>query len=67
VRVLSFDNFYFPDLGDSGTMYRDIVDEFPDQKILFIGKPGDFSVSSKVLSKVSFLNGKEAFYIVENE
>lgn len=64
VRVLSFDKFYFPDLGDTGTKYEDIVQESPDKKILFIGKPGDF-LQKEILYSVDFLNGEKAFEVVE--
>ena len=66
IRVLNFDKFYFPDLGDSGTMYKDIVERFPNEKMLFIGKPGDFPPDAKILYEVNFLNGSSAFEITEN-
>ena len=66
VRVLRFDKYYFPDLGDMGTKYEDIVRENPEKKILFIGKPGDFPEYKEVLTRIDFLNGEEAFEIVEN-
>lgn len=65
VRVLRFDKYYFPDLGDEGTRYGDVVNANPDKKILFIGKPGDFPEYVKVLKKVNFLDGEIAFEIVE--
>jgi len=65
VRVLAFDKFNFPDLGDEGTRYEDIVSKNPDEKILFIGKPGDFPVGSEVVYEVDFLNGNPAFEIVK--
>src|SRR3989344_2015842 len=43
VRVLRFDKFYFPDLGDKETQFGDIRNKNLDKKILFVGKPGDFS------------------------
>lgn len=66
VRVLRFDKYYFPDLGDFGTKYDDIIKANPNKKILFIGKPGDFPNYKKVLERINFLNGDEAFEIVEN-
>ena len=65
VRVLRFDKYYFPDLGDKGTKYDDIVKANPDKKILFIGKNGDFPEYKKVLERINFLNGETAFEIVE--
>ena len=65
VRVLRFDKLYFPDLGDDGTKYKDIVAENPDQKILFIGKPGDFPNDIKRLFTINFLNNQRAFEIIE--
>ncbi len=66
VRVLRFDKYYFPDLGDEGTKYNDIVKENPDKKILFIGKSGDFPENVKILERINFLNNEPAFEIVEN-
>jgi len=66
VRVLRFDKYYFPDLGDEGTKYKDIVRDNPSKKILFIGKKGDFPDYKKVLKQVNFLNNEPAFEIVEN-
>jgi 4-amino-4-deoxy-L-arabinose transferase-like glycosyltransferase len=63
VRVLKFDKFYFPDLGDLGTRYQDVINENPGKKILFIGKPGDFPPQAKVLKDIYFLNGQKAFEI----
>lgn len=72
VRVLRYGDyedpnriFFFPDLGDEGTRYGDIVSQNPGKKILFIGKKGDFPDGAKVLETISFLNGREAFEIVE--
>lgn len=65
VWVLKFDKFYFPDLGDKGTHYQDIVSKNPSKKILFIGKPGDFPDGMKVLKEINFLNGDGDFQIVE--
>jgi hypothetical protein len=67
VWVLKFDKFYFPDLGDSGTQYQDVVNANPGKKILFIGKPGDFPAYIPVLKTINFLNGNTAFEIVERE
>lgn len=65
VRVLNFAKFYFPDLGDKGTRFEDIVRENPDKKLLFIGKGGDFPKEQTRLFTVNFLNGDNAFDIVE--
>jgi 4-amino-4-deoxy-L-arabinose transferase-like glycosyltransferase len=65
VRVLRFGKYYFPDLGDEGTQYKDIVERNPDKKILFIGKPGDFPEEAARVMEVNFLNGKPAFELVE--
>jgi len=67
VRVLKFDKFYFPDLGDKGTQYQDIINANPGKKILFIGKPGDFPVYIPRLLTVKFLNDEVAFEIVEKQ
>lgn len=65
IWVLKFDKFYFPDLGDNGTRYQDIVNANPGKKILFIGKQGDFPDNLPKLLTVDFLNGNRAFEIVE--
>lgn len=65
VRVLKFDKFYFPDLGDEGTRFADIVKANPNKKILFVGKSGDFPPEKEILYQVDFLNGDPAFEIVE--
>lgn len=66
IRVLSFDKYYFPDLGDRGTRYEDILAKNPSKKILFIGKPGDFPPDLPKLYEVNFLNGDSAFEVVES-
>ncbi len=66
VRVLRFDKYYFPDLGDSGTQHKDILKENEDMKILFIGKQNDFPEDLKRLKTVDFLDGSRAFDIVDN-
>jgi 4-amino-4-deoxy-L-arabinose transferase-like glycosyltransferase len=66
VRVLRFDKFYFPDLGDEGTKYEDILKENKDKRILFIGKQNDFPDNVKRLKTIDFLNGERAFDIVED-
>ncbi|MBI2600851.1 glycosyltransferase family 39 protein [Candidatus Daviesbacteria bacterium] len=65
VRVVKFDKFYFPDLGDKGTKFDDIVSKNPGKRILFIGIPGDFPSSITPIKKVDFLNGNHAFEIIE--
>lgn len=66
VRVLRFDKYYFPDLGDEGTKYQDIVKSNPNEKLLFIGKSGDFPPEAKILERINFLDGTEAFEITTN-
>lgn len=66
VRVLRFDKYYFPDLGDEGTKYNDIKKENPNKNILFIGKKGDFPTDAKILERIIFLDGSEAFEITAN-
>lgn len=65
VRVLKFDKFYFPDLGDKGTQFADIVKENQGKKLLFIGRDVDFPKETPRLLTVDFLNGERAFDIVE--
>lgn len=65
VWVLRFDKFYFPDLGDKGTQFADIVKENPGKKLLFIGRAGDFPKEIPRKLSVNFLNGENAFDIVE--
>lgn len=67
IRVLSFDKFYFPDLGDQGTKFIDIINKNPDKKILFIGKSNDFPTNVPRLKKITFLNLDPAFDIVEHK
>lgn len=66
VRVLRFDRFYFPDLGDEGTRYEDVIKANKGKKILFIGKPGDFPTDAKILERIHFLNNEPAFEITTN-
>lgn len=65
VWVLRFDKFYFPDLGDKGTQFSDIVKSNKSKKTLFIGRKGDFPKEIPRLLSVNFLNGENAFDIVE--
>jgi hypothetical protein len=65
IWVLRFDKFYFPDLGDTGTEFQDIVAANPGKKILFIGRQSDFPVSMPRLATIDFLDGSRAFDIVE--
>jgi hypothetical protein len=65
IWVLKFDKFYFPDLGDPGTHYQDIVRANPGKKMLFIGKPGDFPLQTPILDQINFLDGKGDFQIVQ--
>lgn len=65
VRVLRFDKFYFPDLGDKGTQYKDVIKSEPGKKLLIIGKPGDFPKDAPILKTVKFLDNSEAFEITE--
>ena len=65
VRVLKFDKYYFPDLGDKGTQFVDIVKMNLGRKMLFIGRTGDFPKEIPRLFTINFLNGENAFDIVE--
>ncbi len=65
VWVLKFDKYYFPDLGDKGTEFSDIVKANPGKKLLFVGRGGDFPKEIPRLLSVKFLNGENAFDIVE--
>ncbi len=65
VRVLKFDKFYFPDLGDEGTRFEDVIKQNPGKKLLFIGRGGDFPKEIPRLYSINFLNGENAFDIVE--
>lgn len=65
VWVLRFDKFYFPDLGDEGTKFQDIVKANPGKKLLFVGRKGDLPEDIARLFSVNFLNGENAFDIVE--
>lgn len=65
VRVLKFDKFFFPDLGDEGTRFEDIVKLNSGKKLLFIGRGGDFPKDLPRLYSVNFLNGENAFDIVD--
>lgn len=67
VRVLKFDKFYFPDLGDKETKPQDILEENKDKKILLIGKRGDFPSGVRRLKVINFLDGTPAFEIVDNK
>lgn len=67
VRVLNFDKFYFPDLGDEGTKQKDILEKYKDKKLMLIGKPGDFPLGGRSLLTVNFLDGTPAFLIVDNK
>ena len=64
VRVLKFDKFYFPDLGDKGTTYEDIIKQNPGKKILFIGRQNDFPENVKRIYSINFLNGERVFDLV---
>ncbi len=66
IQVSRFDKFYFPDLGNMGTRYEDIVKKNKGMRILFVGKPGDFPADRKVLSTIRYLNGEVAFVVVDN-
>ncbi|BCX14753.1 MAG: hypothetical protein KatS3mg088_436 [Patescibacteria group bacterium] len=65
VRVLRFDKFYFPDLGDEGTKVEYIRKEFPNKKILFIATPSETPSGQEILYSIDFLNGSRAFNIFE--
>ncbi len=65
VWVLKFDKYYFPDLGDEGTQFEDMVKSSRGKKILFVGRPGDFPREIPRLLSINFLNGENAFDIIE--
>ena len=67
VRVLRFRKYYFPDLGDLGTRYQDIVAKDKNKKILFIGKINDFPLQNHILKQINFLNGEPDFVITDNQ
>lgn len=67
IWVLKFDKFYFPDLGDPGTHYQDIVKSNPGKRMLFVGKPGDFPEGTPVLKQINFLDGTGTFQIVQKQ
>lgn len=64
VWVLKFNKFYFPDLGDKGTQFADIVKSNPNKRLLFIGRSGDFPKQFPRLLSINFLNGENSFDIV---
>lgn len=64
VRVLRFDKFYFPDLGDEGTKFSDIRKN-NGKRLLVIGRSIDFPQDIPRLYNIDFLNGERAFDIVE--
>ncbi len=66
IRVLAFDKYYFPDLGDQGTRYADVLQTHPGKKLLFIGRQQDFPATVKPLKTVNFLNGDSDFVIIDN-
>jgi len=65
--VLKFDKFYFPDLGDEGTQFKDIVEKNPGKKLLIIGRKGDIPSEIPRLLTINFPNGENAFDVVEVE
>lgn len=65
VRVLRFDKFFFPDLGDEGTKMGDIIQNNPGKKILFVGTPEEIPKNSNILKEIKFLNGTPAFEITD--
>lgn len=67
VWVTNFDKFYFPDLGDPDTTFKDIIAQNPDKKMLFIGKNGDFPKEWNKLKEINFLDGKPTFEIIEKK
>ena len=64
VRVLKFDKFYFPDLGDKGTQFEDIIKDNPGKRLLFIGRNKDFPPNLPRLYSINFLNGENVFDVV---
>ncbi len=67
VWVTRFDKFYFPNLSDEGTGYKDVIMENLGKKILFVGRKEDFPDDAVRLKTIDFLDGKRAFDIVESK
>lgn len=67
VRVLRFDKYYFPDLGDEGSKPQDILEEYRGKNLLLVGKSGDFPSGVRKLKIINFLDGNPAFEIVDNK
>ena len=67
IWVNSFDKFYFPDLGDPGTNFTDVVVANKGKKMLFVGKPIDFPANLPRLLRINFLDGTGAFDLVESK
>lgn len=65
VWVTRFDKFYFPNLSDQDSDYKEIVKKNLNKKILFIGRQSDFDQGAKILKQINFLDGSPTFIIVE--
>jgi len=66
VRVLKFDKFYFPDLGDGGTTLPDVEKDYQGKKLLFISTPDEVKGDINIIKTIDFLNGQPAFVISDN-
>jgi len=66
IRVLRFDKFYFPDLGDDGTTAIDVAKDYTSLNILFIATPTETPPDVKILKTIDFLDGERAFNIFSN-
>lgn len=68
-NVRGFDKFIFPEFENGSIGPSEIINEYSNKKILFITKPGDFTINLKIkynkLSEVDFLNGETAFEVIE--
>lgn len=63
IEVSRFDKYYFQDL--SKGRFENIASQNPNKRILFVGRSGDFPKEIPRLYSVDFLNGENAFDIVE--
>lgn len=64
VWVLNFNKFYFPNLDDPGTQFKDLVAQ-KKGKTLYVGKATDFPIDIPRLLSVNFLDGQPVFDVIE--
>lgn len=65
IKVAAFDKFVFLDKDEFVLKYREVIKRRGQGKSLFVGLPGDFTNSAEKLKTINFLDGSEAFEIVE--